>query len=279
MRIAVIGPVYNEAQFLPYSIMAVHPFVEEFVYAVSPKSDDGTIEILRYISKTYGKIKILIKPEYDFDPMDMLAYDQSFNDCIQNTKAEAVWFLHPDQIVTNPEQIRELKEGPLAWTVNMTSFAQDFNTVITKGRCTQWKNLHANKFGLHYFGGYGSQNEDFYHAEITGKAYKHYGTEFQKYPFEVMATGINVNHYCELKPYKRRMEKMKYCLKTQIPYATDRAIEEMATHHPRVTLEDSSTRFGQFEFTQTTQPIPEVFENFKDEFSHILKQKELVHHG
>lgn len=277
MRIAVIGPVYNEAQFLPFSIMAVHPWVDEFVYAVSPKSDDGTLEILRYISKIYGKVKILIKPEYDFDPMDMAAYDKSFNDCIDVARAEAVWFLHPDMIVTNPSKIAELKEGPLAWVVNMTSFARDVNTVITKGRCTQWKNLHAKKFGLHYYGGYGSTNEDFYHSEITGKTYKHFGTEFQKYPFEVVESGINVNHYCELKPYKRRFEKMKYCLTTQIPNATVKAIEEMATHHPRVTLEASSERFGVFEFSENKEAVPEVFENYRGEFAHILKQKELIH--
>jgi glycosyltransferase involved in cell wall biosynthesis len=275
MRVAVIGPVFNEAMFIGYSIMAVHPFVEEFVYAVSPASNDGTIEMLRHIGKNYGKVRLLIESKYDFNPLDVKAYNQSFNDCLDQTRCDAAWFLHADMIVTNPEKIAELKEGPLAWTVNMTSYAKDFNTVISKGRCTQWKNLHANAFGLRYLGGYGSSNEDFYHTEITGNSLKHYGTEFSKYPFEVANSGINVNHYCELKPYRRRFEKMKLCLRTQNPVAVDARIEEMAVHHPRVTLEPSSKLFGEFEFQEVETAIPEVFSKFKAEFEPFTK--ELIH--
>ena len=239
MRVAVIGPVLNEAMFIGYSVMAVHPYVEEFVYAISPKSDDGTIEILRHIAKNYGKVRLLIDPRYDFDPSDMAAYNASFNDCIAQTRCEAVWFLHPDMIVTNPKKIQELKEGPLAWTVNMKSYAKDMNTVITKGRATRWKNIHAKKMGLTYWGSYGSQNEDFYHSAITGNSHRHFGVEFSKYPYEVVDSGINVSHFCELKPYSRRLEKMQTCLKTQFPGAVDKRIEEMAMNHPRVTLEQS----------------------------------------
>jgi hypothetical protein len=277
MRVAVIGPVKNEAQFIGYSIMAAWPYVEEFVYAVAPSSDDGTIDILRHIAKKYGKVRLLCQSKYDFDPHDMKAYNESFNDCIQQTRCDAAWFLHPDMIVTNPQRISDLKEGPLAWVVNMTSFARDMNTVITKGRADKWKNVHANKFGLHYYGGYGSVNEDFYHSEITGKSYRHFGTDFKRYPFEVIDSGINVNHYCELKPYNRRFEKMKLCLKTQAPDWSDIAIEETASQHPRVTLEQSSQRFGTFEFEETTLPVPEVFAKYKSEFEPFQTQKELIH--
>lgn len=275
MKVAVIGPVKNEAQFIGYSIMAIWPYVEEFVYAVAPSCDDGTIDILRHIAKNYGKVRLLIDPRYDFDPHDMKAYNASFNDCIQQTRCDAAWFLHPDMIVTNPQRIAELKEGPLAWTVNMTSFAGDLKTVITKGRADKWKNIHAKKFGLHYFGGYGSVNEDFYHSEITGKSYRHFGTNFQEYPFEVANSGIDVNHYCEVKPYKRRLEKMKLCLKTQQPEATDAWVEETAVQHPRVTLEQSSARFGKFEFEETDRPLPDVFTKYEEEFEPF--QKELVY--
>jgi hypothetical protein len=257
--------------------MAIHPYVDEFVYAVSPKSDDGTIEILRHIAKNYGNVRLLIQNKYDFDPSDMKAYNESFNDCIEQTRCDAVWFHHPDMIVTNPEKIRDLKSGPLAWTVNMKSFARDMNTVITKGRCTKWKNLHAKQMGLHYFGGYGSQNEDFYHRAITADSHKHFGVEFSKYPFEVADSGINVNHYCELKPYKRRLEKMRHCLKTLAPGASDEVIDESAIQHPRVSLEPSSERFGRFEFTETQEAIPDVFTKYKDEFQSFQKEKVLVH--
>lgn len=272
MRIAVIGPVKNEAQFIGYSIMAVWPYVEEFVYAVAPSSEDGTIDILRHIAKHHGKVRLLLQGKYDFDPMDRSAYNQSFNDCIDQTRCEAVWFLHPDMIVTNPEKIRDLKAGPLAWTVTMRSFARDMNTLITKGRADQWKNIHAKKFGLHYFGGYGSQNEDFYHSDITNQSYKHFGTAFQNYPYEIAPSGIKVNHYCELKPYPRRFEKMKLCLKTQVPHATEGRLEELASQHPRVTLENSSTQFGTFEFAETDEPVPEVFTKYKEEFDAFTKE-------
>lgn len=273
MTVAVVAPVYNEAQFLPYSIMAAHPYVSEFIYAVSPKSNDGTIEILQHIADKYGKVKMLLEDKYDFNPMDLKAYNASFNDCIEKTKCSAVWFLHPDMIVT---KWVEPKSGPLAWTVNVTSYAGDLNTQITKGRATKWKNIHARKFGLLYYGGYGSQNEDFYHSEITGNAYKHFGTEFSKYPFEVSESGIELNHYCEVKGYRRRLEKMKLCLKTQNPTFADALISDMAIHHPRVTLDASNGRFGTFNFQKVTTPIPDVFTTYKAEFEPFMKAKGLV---
>jgi hypothetical protein len=275
MKIAVICPVKNEAQFIGYSIMAVHPYVDQFIYAVAPSTNDGTLDILNYIAKTYGKVQVLVDPKYDFNPLDMKAYNESFNDCIDQATGDACWFLHPDMIVTNPDRLDDLTVGPLAWSVNMTSFAKDMQTVITKGRADKWKNLHARKFGLHYYGGYGSVNEDFYHSAITGKSYRHFGTSFNKYPFEVATSGINVNHYCELKPYSRRLEKMKLCLKTQVPDAPEDWIDESATQHPRVTLEQSSDRFGKFEFEDRNVTLPEVFTKHKEEFESF--QKELQH--
>lgn len=273
LPIAVIGPVLNEAEFIWASVMAVYPYVEEFVYAVSPKSDDGTIEILRHIAKRYGKVRLLLQSKYDFDPLDTAAYNASYNDCVEQTRCPAVWFLHPDQVVTTPEKIADIQDGPLAWTVNMTSYAGDMNTQITKGRCNEWKSIHAKKFGLTYMGGYGSREEDFYHTEITGKSLKHYGTDFHKYPFRVESTGIEVNHYCECKPYARRLAKMKNCLKTLVPEATEAAIEKAAREHPRVTLKPSSTHFGHFEFATSQEPLPPVFEKYRAEFEPFIKKE------
>lgn len=274
MNVTVIGPVLNESQFLGYSIMALHPYVDEFVYAVSPKSDDGTVEILRHIAKNYGKVRILLQSKYDFDPMDTKAYNEAFDDCIQQARDGAVWFCHPDMICT---RWTDLQDGPLAWTTKITSYAKDLSTVITKGRCTEWKNIHMKKFGLVYRGSYGSQNEDFYHIEITGNSLKHYGTDFKKYPYQVATSGIEVNHYCENKPYKRRLEKMKLCLRTLHPNATDALIDEMASQHPRVTLEQSSNQFGQFEFQESRESIPEVFTKYKEEFEQFRLKGELIH--
>jgi glycosyltransferase involved in cell wall biosynthesis len=274
VRLTVIAPILNEAQFIGYSIMALHPYVDEFVYAVSPKSDDGTIEILRHIAKNYGKVRLLFQSKYNFDPHDTKAYNEAFDDCIQQARDGAVWFCHPDMIATKFEP---LQEGPLAWTTKITSYARNLSTVITKGRCTEWKNIHAKKFGLVYRGSYGSQNEDFYHSEITGNSLKHYGTDFKKYPYKVVTSGIEVNHYCENKPYQRRLEKMKLCLKTLHPGYADDFIDELASQHPRVTLEQSSNQFGTFEFTETEQPIPDVFTKYAEEFKQFQQTKEAVY--
>ncbi len=267
MRISVIGPVLNEVEWIGYSIMAALPYVHEFIYALDENSSDGTRELLSHFQKSGLPVRVIVTP--NFHPSDVKAYNAAFNVCLDDMIGDVAWFLHPDMIVTKGAK---LEEGPLAWTVKMTSYAKDFNTVITKGRCTQWKNLHANRFGLRYLGGYGSLNEDFYHTEITGTSLKHYGTEFSKYPFEVANSGIEVNHYCELKNYKRRLEKMKLCLKTQLPNAVDAKIDEMAIQHPRVTLEPSSDQFGAFEFSKQNVEVPEVFSKYKAEFEPFAKE-------
>jgi hypothetical protein len=162
--------------------------------------------------------------------------------------------------------------APLAWWTMVTSYAKDFQTVITKGRCSKWKNIHKNAFGVHYAGAYGSQNEDFYHRQITGTSYKHFGEDFRKYPYEIAYSGLQLNHYCELKSYGRRLEKMKHCLQTQNPQADAGWVEESAVHHPRVTLEPTSSRFGQFEFTKADIKPPDVFETYRDEFAQFKKE-------
>ena len=274
MKISVIAPVKNEFPWIGYSALAAAPFVHEFIYTVAAGSNDGTLSLLPHLKKILGdKIKYRISQEYDFDPLDMKAYNKAFNDAINEATGDACWFLHPDMVVTKGA---ELSEGPLAWFTNITSFAGDMNTRIAKGRTDKWKNIHAKKFGLHYFGGYGSQNEDFYHSAITGNAYKHYGTEFSQYPFEIADSGISINHYCELKSYRRRLEKMKLCLTTQHPSFEAKLIDEMAANHPRVTLMSNDNRFGQFHFEKVESPIPDVITNYKEEFE-ALKKGDLVH--
>lgn len=278
MKISVFSPVKNEVEFVGQSIMAVLPYVHEILFGVAP-SDDGTEELLTYIKDKYAKDKLKLfwghsngEPIWDFNPLDVAAYNRSYNYLIEQAAGDAVWFLHPDMIVTNPEAILKVPEGALAWWTKIRSFAGDLSTEITVGRASQWKNIHARKFGLHYSGGYGSQNEDMYFADITGKQYRHYGTDFTEYPFEVSDSGIRVNHYCELKTYARRLEKMKRCMKTLFPNHTDKGIEEMAANHPRVTLMSGTSRFGRFEFTETLEDPPDVFAKYHDEFAAFNKQ-------
>jgi hypothetical protein len=267
LKISVTTPVKNEFPWIGYSIMAALPFVHEFIYNVASDSDDGTIALLTHLKTKLGdKLKFTISNAYAFDPHDQKAYNQSFNDAIDESTGDACWFLHPDMIVM---QGKSLLKGPLAWWTNVTSFAGDLQTQITQGRVTRWKNIHVKKFGLHYFGGYGSTNEDFYHRDVTGNAYKHYGTEFSKYPYPVADSGFSINHYCEVKSYSRRLEKMRLCIRTQNPHFDERLIDEMAANHPRVTLESADKRFGNFEFKKVDVPIPDVIKKYKEEFESI----------
>lgn len=275
MHVSVISPVLNEVDFIGYSIMACLDEMHEFVYTLDTKSDDGTRELLHYIKDKYAHEKLIILDHPTFHPHDMDRYNGAFDRCIETATGDAVIFLHADQIITNPKKLLELKDGPLAWTTNLTSYAGDFQTQITKGRAPKWKNIHSKQLGLIYRGGYGSQNEDFYHSDITGNVYSHFGEDLLQYPYEVADSQIEINHYCELKSYKRRLEKMKLCIKTQNPKIDSGWLETTAQNHPRVTLEPSSKMFGEFEFTKTDRAMPGVFEKYKAEFEAF--KKELVY--
>ncbi len=270
MKLSVIAPVLNENPWIGFSIMAALPFVHEFVYALDAKSDDGTRDLLYHIKKKYAFEKLRILNEPTFHPSEMEKYNRAFNHCIQESTGDACWFLHPDMIVTQ-FPISGVSLLSMSWWTKLNSYAGDLKTVISEGRTNQWKNIHAKKMGLHYFGGYGSQNEDFYHSDITGKSYKHYGSEFSKYPYQVIDSGIKVNHYCENKDYERRFEKMVLCLKTQHPGRAESEIRDIARIHPRVTLKDGMG----FKFMASKEPIPTVFEKYADEFNSF--KKELVH--
>jgi glycosyltransferase involved in cell wall biosynthesis len=273
MKLSVIAPVKDEAPWIGYSILSCLDQMHEFIYALDSESQDGTRELLHHVKDKYAHEKLTIIDFPTFHPSDTKAYNEAFNVCIRKSTGDSCFFYHPDMVVTNPEAIEAMADNALAWWTNVTSFAGDFHTVISKGRCDKWKNIHARKFDLNYFGGYGSQNEDFYHSNITGKSTKHFGTEFSKYPFVVRDSGINVSHFCELKSYKRRLEKMKLCLKTQYVNSADHVIEELASQHPRVTLEPSSKIFGTFEFKRDENAKePDVVQKYKHEFSKFVKE-------
>lgn len=275
VRISAVTPVLNECPWIGFSIMAALPYLHEFVYLLDEKSDDGTRELLFHVKQKYAHEKLIIIDHPTFHPHNQAAYNNAFNVGIAKMTGNAAMFLHPDMIITDGPK-EGLPEYALAWWVEMKSFAGDMTTVITKGRCDKWKNIHAKSMGLHYFGGYGSQNEDFYHSDITGKSYKHYGTEFSKYPYKVMPSGIKANHYCEVKDYTRRLEKMKLCLKTLYPSYSPEKIHDLAVRHPRVTLEESSKEFGSFAFEASNEAIPDVFTTYGSEFNSFRRIKEAV---
>lgn len=271
LKISVVGPVLNEVDFIGFCIMQTLPFIHEYIYALDEASSDGTRDLLHHIKDKYAHEKLTILETPNFHPSDMPKYNAAFNACIEKSTGDGCWFLHPDMLVENPDKILSMPEKALAWFVYMTSYAKDMKTIFKTGRAKSWKNIHRKKFGLHYYGEYGSQNEDFYHSAITGQSYKHHGEKYGLYPFTIMDSGLKVSHFCELKSYARRFEKMKFCLTTQNPAMSPGRIEELAMNHPRVTLEDSSRLFGHFETEAVEQePLP-IFEQFKDEFGAFKK--------
>jgi len=255
------------------------------VYLIDPPFVDGTWELLHHIKDKYLHEKLNIIEDKRPGSHDMTV--QKFNEgcydlCLEHATGDATWALHPDMIVVNPEAILSIPEGPLSWWADCRSFAGDIETEITVGRATRWQSMFAKKFGVHYWGGYGDAIENFYFRDITGNAHIHHGQNFELYPFDVVDSGIDINHYCEMKPYKRRLEKMICCLKTQCPGISDSVAEELASKHPRVTLQTANSQFGKFVFEPTKSPIPSVFEKYCEEFNQYIKnplvlpKKELV---
>jgi glycosyltransferase involved in cell wall biosynthesis len=271
MKISVISPVKNEADFIGFSILSVLNHVHEIIYACAP-SDDGTDAVLDHVKAIYApdKLKVLRRPEFDFDVHDMKDYNHAFHACLAEVTGDVVWFLHPDMIVLNPDALAQLGGPALAWYCDITSLALDGRTRITQGRARHWKHMHRNTLGLTYYGAYGSQNEDFYHTDITGDDYRHHGTNFDRYPYEVANSGVRINHYCECKPYSRRYGKMVSCLETLYPESPAARIAELAAQHPRVNLTAGRSHFGEFRFEQTTDPLPAVFDQYGAEFERIL---------
>ncbi len=276
MRLSVFTPVKNEAEYIGYSIMAAAPYAHEFLYGVSP-SNDGTMDILKDIKGKHLGSMLQIFEMDDFDVRDQKAYEGAYNFLIQKATGDALWYLHPDMIVASALAMESTimrdsykPGGHLAWSCKIRSFAGDRTTEIVEGRAKTWKTIHARKFGLHYAGAYGSQNEDMYFRDITGNSYKHYDEDFSKYPFEIQWSGLRINHYCEAKTYARRLEKMKLCIQQQHPGWTPRLVEEVAMIHPRVTLESGSSQFGHYEFEERPESLPAVFKqyDFKGELVH-----------
>jgi hypothetical protein len=59
---------------------------------------------------------------------------------------------------------------------------------------------------------------------------------------------------------------MKACLSTQTGGLPDEDIERLALEHPRVTLDKTSSRFGDFVFEPAQDKRPAVFDKYKSEF-------------
>jgi len=248
--------------------MSTKDFVDEYVY-FDGNSTDGTPELLEYIRDKY---QVNIKVVRDMDPKDLKDdYVRVFNECLKSVKSDHVFFLHPDMIATSWNC--DLKKSVLSHYVSMRSFAGNPRGEILEiinGRTDKWKCILRNKFGLHYHGHYGVGNEDMYFKDITGNEYALY-ENFESYPYPIKYSGIKINHYSDVRDYKRRLGRMITSVGNQYPDADKKAIEDLAISHPRVSLFDS----GKYNFKfKSTEDFPDVFYRKKPEEFCYLPLKE-----
>ncbi len=258
--ISVFSIIKNEVEYVGYGLMSILDYVDEICYA-DGNSTDGTIELIEHIKSKYDKDN-KIKLFKDKDCMDLQESYLKLNNWILNqcTK-EYAWFLHPDMICLNPEKIREMGDA-LRYTLKIASIAGERRELkIKEGRSDTWATIYKNAFGLHYHGYYGAQNEDLYFKDITEDEYI-FWKELDYLPYEIADSGIRLYHYCDTKPYQRRLGRMKSVLKYGLGFKHDTGIEDIAKNHPRVTLQDS----GEFKFEEFIGKQPEVFEKYKEEF-------------
>ena len=208
--------IKNEVQWVGFNIMSWLPHLAEMIF-FDGDSTDGTVELIEYIQKHIegGERIKLFKGQ---DPKDLKDdYVRVWDECLKQVKSDYALYIHPDMILTGWP--RGLKLGGLAYTTKIRSFAGEPLGELfefSEGRTDRWKNLMSNSLGLHYDGHYGAAYEDMYFRDITGDDHTLY-PNMNSYPYEVKESGIELNHYSDVRPYSRRLGRMVSCLMNQHP--------------------------------------------------------------
>jgi len=265
MKLSTFTIVKNESEYIGYGIMSVLDYVDEMVFA-DGNSTDGTIEIIEYIQKTYdkkGKIKLFKNKDCKNLQKD---YVKLFNWTLKQCTGDYVWFLHPDMICT---KFKKLPYKDIRYNVSMVSIAgEKRDLLIVRGRTDKWATIYKNDYGLHYYGYYGSHEEDLYFKDITGNDHTFYKEKL--IPYKIGDSEIELYHYCDTKPYNRRLQRMIRTLENQSPEMDNKTRKEWAINHPRVNLDCGHMLGANFEFKSNHLPEPEVFNKYK-EFEEIRK--------
>lgn len=244
--------IRDEARWIRAHLLSWLPFVDEQVF-FDGNSSDGTLEIIKDVraNHPFGK-RIKLFENRDCADLDS-DYQIVFNDCLRSLTTDYAIFAHPDMMLDEPGNIGFLGDAP-AYTSSMRSFAGEPDGQlyeIKTGRAEAWKNiyrLHNPDLGLHYFGAYGSENEDCYFSKITGNEHRYRGTDFSAYPYEVKDSGIKISHFSDVRTLDRRIDRMVKCLLNQGQPLE--IAKEIAKVHPRVTFQNS---FG-FKFEPCEYP-------------------------
>lgn len=271
MSLGVFTLVKNEAHWIGFSVMSVKDIVDQFVY-FDGNSDDGTVELLTHIKNKYN---LNIEIHTDKDPVNLKEdYVRLFNECLSKVKTDHAWFLHPDMIMTQAPAPASMNSNVLAYSVNVKSFAGDAGVrvlEIKEGRTDKWKSIMKNSMGLHYYGNYGVHNEDMYFRDITGDEYR-ISNDYSTYPYEVLDSGIVLNHYSDVRTKERREDRMvKILMHSDKSLSYEDALR-LARTHPRVSFKNNEA-WPRFEFEEV-KDHPSVFAQYAGEFASVLGRKD-----
>lgn len=255
----------NEAFFMGPHLESWLPHVDQMVL-FDGGSTDGTIEIVRHFQKHHrsgDKIKFFEGK----NPADLKDdYVRVFNECIHSLDTDLVVFAHIDMILSDPGNLRAMPQDTIAGSIRMVSYAGDPEGpwYEISGRASAWKNIARLNpdLGLHYHGWYGAQNEDTYFSAITGDSHEHHGEAFDQYPYHVADSGAIVRHFSDVRPYARRLDRMRKCLLNQ-GYAPE-SVDALAKSHPRVTLQKGNG----FEF----HPVPVLETEIKERSKRLNRE-------
>lgn len=246
MSVGTFTIVKNEAAFIGPHIEQLLPFVDKMSF-YDGNSTDGTLEIIKdFIRKDYNGHKIILRENKD--PKDLKDdYVKLFDECLHELDTEWALYLHPDMWAINPVSIKDIgfykehKESQ-ALTTRIHSYAGDPGKQVykfTSGRQNTWKNIFRLKnpdMDAHYVGHYGAAEEDVYFKSITGDEYRYYKHHYHLYPYKVTDSWLEVMHFSDIRPYERRLQRMKSCMEHQ--GYTKEQIEKIAPNHPRVSLRE-----------------------------------------
>lgn len=262
--------VKNEAQFIGAHLKMWLPHLSEMVL-FDGNSTDGTTEIISDVINKHPlghKVKLFT----DKDPKNLQEdYVRMFNEALQAVDSDLAFFLHPDMIPSKvPANFDHLRDA-VAASVRIRSFGGEPGVSLFEmsGRGTRWKSILRRRnpdLGAHYSGHYGAQNEDIYFSEITGESHEHYGVNFEKYPYTVADSWIDVMHFSDVRTYSRRYGRMVECLKNQGRNPDE--IPDIAAAHPRVTLKDGSG----FKFVPAEYPQEMIEANAA--YAHLRKEND-----
>ena len=258
--------IKNEAAWIAGHLHSWLHLLDQMVF-FDGNSTDGTLEIIEAIKHEHPhgyKVKLV----RDKDPKDLQDdYVRLFNECMWSLDTDFAFFLHPDMMCA---EFPKLDLGDcIAASVRIESFAGEPDGELFRivGRGEVWKNIYRLRnpdLGAHYWGHYGHAMEDVYFRDITGDEHVHHAAAVSRYPYVVKDSGIRVLHFSDVRPPRRRFERMVKCLLNN-DHTLEMA-EKRALRHPRVTLK------GDADFAFEPAKYPADFISAKSKYQHLAKE-------